>query len=97
MKRIAVLGGGGFIGGHLITKLKSLGHWVRGADIKKDEFKQSDADEGNAQGKYLDNNEMVPACKRMAFSRARLIERLKLELDLTVICVHYGEKKICCV
>lgn len=45
MKRIAVLGGGGFIGGHLITKLKSLGHWVRGADIKKDEFKQSDADE----------------------------------------------------
>ena len=45
MKRIAVLGGGGFIGGHLITKLKSLGHWVRGVDIKTNEFKESDADE----------------------------------------------------
>ena len=45
MKRIVVLGGGGFIGGHLITKLKSLGHWVRGVDIKYHEFKKTDANE----------------------------------------------------
>ena len=45
MKKVVVLGGGGFIGGHLITKLKSLGHWVRGSDIKFNEFKKSDADE----------------------------------------------------
>jgi nucleoside-diphosphate-sugar epimerase len=45
MKKVVVLGGGGFIGGHLITKLKSLGNWVRGVDIKFHEFKQSDADE----------------------------------------------------
>jgi nucleoside-diphosphate-sugar epimerase len=45
MKKIVVLGGGGFIGGHLITKLKSLGHWVRGVDIKYNEFKKTDADE----------------------------------------------------
>jgi len=43
--RIVVLGGGGFIGGHLITKLKELGHWVRGVDIKYHEFKKTDADE----------------------------------------------------
>lgn len=45
MKKIVVLGGGGFIGGHLISKLKSLGNWVRGVDIKYNEFKKTDADE----------------------------------------------------
>lgn len=45
MKRIVVLGAGGFIGGHLVTKLKSLGHFVRGADIKWHEFKRTEADE----------------------------------------------------
>jgi GDP-D-mannose 3',5'-epimerase len=45
MKRIVVLGGGGFIGGHLISKLKSMGFWVRGVDIKDHEFKKSEADE----------------------------------------------------
>ena len=44
-KRIVVLGGGGFIGGHLITRLKLIGNWVRGVDIKYHEFKRSDADE----------------------------------------------------
>jgi len=45
MKKIVVLGAGGFIGGHLVSKLKSLGNWVRGVDIKNHEFKKSDADE----------------------------------------------------
>lgn len=45
MKRCVVLGGGGFIGGHLITKLKELGNWVRGADMKRNEFSKTDADE----------------------------------------------------
>ena len=45
MKKIVVLGGGGFIGGHLITRLKADCHWVRGVDIKYHEFKKSDADE----------------------------------------------------
>lgn len=44
-QKILVLGAGGFIGGHLVTKLKSQGHYVIGADIKCHEFKQSDADE----------------------------------------------------
>jgi len=44
MKKVVVLGGGGFIGGHLISRLKSMGFWVRGVDIKDHEFKKSDAD-----------------------------------------------------
>ena len=42
---VLVCGAGGFIGGHLVTELKSEGHWVRGVDIKAPEFRQSAADE----------------------------------------------------
>lgn len=45
MKRILVTGGGGFIGGHLIKRLKADGHWVRSADIKAPEYENSSADE----------------------------------------------------
>ncbi len=45
MKRILVNGAGGFIGGHLVKRLKSEGNWVRGADIKRHEFFKPPADE----------------------------------------------------
>ncbi len=44
MQRILVLGAGGFIGGHLVTRLKSEGHWVCGVDIKPPPFGASAAD-----------------------------------------------------
>lgn len=45
MKRAIVTGAGGFIGGHLVKKLKREGYWVRGVDIKEHEFADTDADE----------------------------------------------------
>lgn len=45
MKTALVCGAGGFIGGHLVKKLKKEGYWVRGADIKEHEFIPSAADE----------------------------------------------------
>ncbi len=45
MKRALVCGAGGFIGGHLVKKLKGEGYWVRGVDIKEHEFSPSQADE----------------------------------------------------
>ena len=42
MKKILVLGGGGFIGGHLSKKLKDDGYFVRAVDIKNHEHFQSD-------------------------------------------------------
>jgi nucleoside-diphosphate-sugar epimerase len=45
MKKALVCGAGGFIGGHLVKKLKRQGYWVRGVDIKQHEFSPSAADE----------------------------------------------------
>jgi len=43
--RILVTGAGGFIGHHLVTRLKKEGHWVRGADLKLPQYETSQADE----------------------------------------------------
>ncbi len=43
--RILVTGAGGFIGHHLVKRLKRDGYWVRGADLKRPEYGDSDADE----------------------------------------------------
>ena len=45
MKKILVLGAGGFIGSHLVNSLKSKGYYVVGADLKYPEFQKSSADE----------------------------------------------------
>jgi GDP-D-mannose 3', 5'-epimerase len=45
VKRALVCGAGGFIGGHLVTRLKREGYWVRGVDIKPHEFRTLEADE----------------------------------------------------
>ena len=39
-----VLGAGGFIGHHMVSRLKSEGYWVRGIDLKYPEFSKSKAD-----------------------------------------------------
>src|SRR3989441_11740846 len=45
MKRILVNGAGGFIGGHMVKRLKAEGHWVRAVDLKAHEFAKPPADE----------------------------------------------------
>jgi nucleoside-diphosphate-sugar epimerase len=45
MKRILVAGAGGFIGGHLVKRLKAEGFWVRAVDVKRHEYSESPADE----------------------------------------------------
>jgi GDP-D-mannose 3',5'-epimerase len=44
-KRILVCGAAGFIGSHLVKRLKAQGHWVRGADLTHPEFGKSSADD----------------------------------------------------
>ena len=45
MKTALVLGAGGFIGSHLVKKLKSEGYWVRGVDLKRPEYDETIADD----------------------------------------------------
>ncbi len=44
MKTALVLGAGGFIGSHLVKRLKSEGYWVTGADLKHPDFSETEAD-----------------------------------------------------
>jgi nucleoside-diphosphate-sugar epimerase len=48
-KRLLVTGAGGFIGHHLVKRLKEDGHWVRGVDLKYPEYEPSLADEFEIQ------------------------------------------------
>lgn len=43
--KVLVTGAGGFIGHHLVKRLKADGHWVRAADLKEPDFEPSPADD----------------------------------------------------
>ena len=44
-KTALVLGAGGFIGSHMVKRLRSEGYWVRGVDLKRPEFSSTEANE----------------------------------------------------
>jgi nucleoside-diphosphate-sugar epimerase len=45
MKKALVCGAGGFIGSHLVKRLKREGFWVRGVDLKYPAFSETEADD----------------------------------------------------
>src|SRR6516162_5899409 len=45
VKKILVNGAGGFIGGHLVRRLKAEGYWVHAVDLKRHEYSEPPADE----------------------------------------------------
>jgi GDP-D-mannose 3',5'-epimerase len=45
IKKALVLGAGGFIGSHMVRRLRSEGYWVRGVDLKYPEFSPTEANE----------------------------------------------------
>lgn len=63
-KKLAiVLGGGGFIGTHLVKKLKEYNYFVRAVDLKYPEFSESKADEfilGDLTDKNFTNSVIIP-------------------------------------
>jgi len=44
-KTALVLGAGGFIGSHMVKRLRAEGYWVRGVDLKNSEYSDTEANE----------------------------------------------------
>jgi nucleoside-diphosphate-sugar epimerase len=78
MKTALVCGAGGFIGGHLVKKLKKEGYWVRGVDIKEHEFAPSAADEFL----LLDLREEVNCRNALTLEKGRFDEVYQLAADM---------------
>jgi len=55
-KTAIVCGAGGFIGSHIVKRLKADGYYVRGADLKFPEFAETDADDFHVMDLYLQDN-----------------------------------------
>jgi nucleoside-diphosphate-sugar epimerase len=78
MKTALVCGAGGFIGGHLVKKLKREGYWVRGVDIKEHEFAPTQADEFL----LLDLREKLNCEKALARNNGSFDEVYQLAADM---------------
>ncbi len=78
MKKALVCGAGGFIGGHLVKKLKKEGYWVRGVDQKKHEFAKSAADEFLV----LDLREDKNCRKALTLGKGKFDEVYQLAADM---------------
>ncbi len=56
MKKALVLGAGGFIGAHMVKRLKKEGFWVRGVDLKFPPYAETEADDflvGDLRDPYI--------------------------------------------
>jgi GDP-D-mannose 3', 5'-epimerase len=59
-KTALVFGAGGFIGSHMVKRLRAEGYWVRGVDLKRPEYSETQANEF-IQGDLTDYN-LVERC-----------------------------------
>ena len=82
-KTALVLGAGGFIGSHMVKRLRSEGYWVRGVDLKRPEFSETEANEF-IQGDLRDVD-LVRRCIRFRGYRGNFYnsvpERLETPFD----------------
>lgn len=78
LKRALVCGAGGFIGSHLVKRLKRDGYWVRGVDLKAPEFAPTAADEFM----QLDLREPSDCAAALACRGARFDEVYQLAADM---------------
>jgi nucleoside-diphosphate-sugar epimerase len=91
MKTALVCGAGGFIGGHLVKRLKADGYWVRGVDVKEHEFAPTAADEFL----LLDLREPGNCQAALALGQGAFDEVYQLAADMGGMgFIHYAECEI---
>jgi nucleoside-diphosphate-sugar epimerase len=78
LKAALVCGAGGFIGGHLVKRLKRAGYWVRGVDLKEHEYAPTAADEFL----LLDLREEQNCRTALTLNGAKLDEVYQLAADM---------------
>jgi nucleoside-diphosphate-sugar epimerase len=91
MKKALVCGAGGFIGGHLVKRLKKEGYWVRGVDLKMHEYAPTQADE------FLNLDlRQEPDCQvALTLSNGRFDEVYQLAADMGGMgFIHSAETEI---
>lgn len=70
-KKAIVCGAGGFIGSHLVKRLKKEGYWVKGVDLKKPEFSKTAADEF-----VIGDLRDVNVCKKLFTGNANVVDEV---------------------
>ena len=91
MKKALVCGAGGFIGGHLVKRLKKEGYWVRGVDIKAHEYAPTQADEFLK----LDLRKEVNCQAALTLNHGRFDEVYQLAADMGGMgFIHSAETEI---
>ena len=91
MKKALVCGAGGFIGGHLVKRLKTEGYWVRGVDIKEHEFAPTAADEFL----LLDLREEKNCQAALSLDDGRFDDVYQLAADMGGMgFIHYAECEV---
>ncbi|MFC2161710.1 NAD-dependent epimerase/dehydratase family protein [Acidobacteriota bacterium] len=71
-KKALVCGAGGFIGSHLVKRLKRDGYWVRGTDLKYPEFSETSADDF----RILDLREILSCEKALELGPSELFDEV---------------------
>lgn len=92
MKTALVLGAGGFIGSHLVKRLKSEGYWVRGVDLKLPEFSNTEADEFLIYDlRYADNVKAVMRLDKAAYIPFPILQFSFHPIPYTMVGAHFDE------
>jgi GDP-D-mannose 3',5'-epimerase len=75
MKKALVCGAGGFIGSHMVKRLKSEGFWVRGVDLKNPEYAPTAADDF-----IVGDLREQPVCRRVVDSDLDVIYQFAADM-----------------
>ena len=85
-----VCGAGGFIGGHLVNRLKNDGFWIRGVDLKFHEFSETKADDF-----VISDLRDQGFCRAIVDRRFDEVYQLAADMGGAGLYLHRGTRRRC--